>query len=97
MLIDRGGREYAKVLFTTNVVLTDPEVLIDGTWNPASVVNGEVIFLVAGPDADVQSNPAGTIVLPDSRAYDINVRFQGGSEIIIRPAGRITVAPSIAP
>lgn len=102
MRVDPADREYATLDVTLD---TDPtgsiEMLIDDTWTTmtwvaASVTNTDGTFsrsarlLVAGPDVDPASNPAGTVVLALG-SHPTKWRLTDDPELLARPGDVITV------
>lgn len=91
MTLDREGREEILFPFTANVAdLSGAEVNFTGTtWHAATIEDGNVVVLCAGPDA--LDNPPGTIVLPVG-VHHVRIRFTDDPQALIRGGGHVLVA-----
>lgn len=92
MNLPAAGREYVRWPILTGLPggVTELEVSLDGgqTWATAPIEDGNLVVLVAGPDA--VSNPAGTLVAQLGRAQ-VLVRLVDAPEVVIRTGGVIAV------
>lgn len=88
MRIDSAGRETVKWPYTADYAVTAVDILLAGTWTPATVTPADVRLLIAGPTAT--GNPAGTVVAPLG-INAVKLRFVDLSEVIVRDGGVINI------
>ncbi len=91
MDLDAAGREYVKWPYVADSAIASADVMFDDSdvWHALVVTSTTILTaLVAGPEAT--SNPGGTIVLGFG-THSAQIRFNDSPEVVIRPAGVISV------
>ncbi len=91
MNLDAAGREFVRWPYVADSIITSADVMFDDSdvWYPMAITSTTILgALVAGPEAT--SNPGGTIVL-GLGTHSAQIRFNDTPEIVIRPAGAISV------